>query len=248
MSGKKKKPQNKKKSKAKFSYEDRSEEIDTELSKRRPRWFLNSITWFDFEDVCQIIRAHIYAKWDQWDQSRPLEPWVNRIISNQMKNILRNHYSNFVRPCLNCPFNQTENANPSRIGSLCGFTPSGLQCNECPLFAKWEKTKKAAYDIKMAVTIESEHGKVMQISQDTFNVDNAISKLHKAMKNHLPEKQYFIYHMLFIEHMEEEDVAKSLGYKSNEKGRKAGYKQIKNLRKKFKEQAILLIKKLDICL
>jgi len=47
--------------------------------------------------------------------------------------------------------------------------------------------------------------------------------------------------------MEEEDVAKTLGYKSNEKGRKAGYKQIKNLRKKFKEQAIILINKKDIC-
>ena len=186
MSSKKKKP------KTNFSYSDKSEEIDKELAKRRPRWFLNSITWFDFEDVCQIIRAHIHSKWHQWDQSRPLEPWVNRIISNQMKNILRNHYSNFVRPCLNCPFNQ--------------------------------------------------------ITQDVFNIDNATLRLHEAMKQTLPPKQYEVYHMLFVEHQEEEDVAKALGYKSNEKGRKAGYKQIKNLRKKFKNHAIILIKKLDICL
>ena len=88
----------------------------------------------------------------------------------------------------------------------------------------------------------------MQISQDIFNVDHAALKLHEAMKSHLNPKHYAIYDMLFVQHMEEEDVAKELGYKSNEKGRKAGYKQIKNLRKKFKEQAILLIKKLDICL
>ena len=110
MSGRKKSKSTKSPSPPNLSYTDRSKEIDTELAKRRPRWFLHSITWFDFEDVCQIIRAHIHAKWDQWDQSRPLEPWVNRIISNQMKNILRNHYSNFVRPCLNCPFNQTANS------------------------------------------------------------------------------------------------------------------------------------------
>ncbi len=231
-----------------YSYEDRAKDIDRELAKRRPKWFLNSITWFDFEDVCQIIRAHIYQKWDQWDQSRPLEPWANRIISNQIKNILRNHYSNFVRPCLNCPFNQTENANPSKIGSLCGFTPSGMQDSSCPLYAKWEKTKKSAYDIKMAVTIESEQGTVLQIAQDVFNIDHATHKLHIEMRKVLPVKQYEIYDMLFIQHMEEEDVAKALGYKSNEKGRKAGYKQIKNLRKKFKDQAIILIKKLDICI
>jgi DNA-directed RNA polymerase specialized sigma24 family protein len=241
MSSKKKKP------KTNFSYSDKFEEIDKELAKRRPRWFLHSITWFDFEDVCQIIRAHIHSKWHQWDQSRPLEPWVNRIISNQMKNILRNHYSNFVRPCLNCPFNHTENANPSKIGSLCGFTKTGLQDSTCPLYAKWEKTKKSAYDIKMAVTIESENG-VLQITQDVFNIDNATLRLHEAMKQTLPPKQYEVYHMLFVEHQEEEDVAKALGYKSNEKGRKAGYKQIKNLRKKFKNHAIILIKKLDICL
>jgi hypothetical protein len=244
MSTKKKKTNSKKNL---FSYEDKSKEIDKELSKRRAKWFLHSVTWFDFEDVCQIIRAHIHQKWDQWDQSRALEPWVNRIISNQIKNILRNHYSNFVRPCLNCPFNQTENSSSSKVGSLCGFTKTGLQDSSCPLYAKWEKTKKSAYDIKMAVTIESEQGSVLQITQDVFNVDHAIGKLHHEMKKCLPDKQYDIYHMLFILHMEEEDVAKTLGYKSNERGRKAGYKQIKNLRKKFKEQAIILINKKDIC-
>ena len=88
-----------------FSYEDKAEEIDIEIKKRRGKWFLDSLAWFDFEDVEQIIKAHIYKKWHQWDQRRSLKPWVNKIITNQMKNILRNNYSNFVRPCLNCPFN-----------------------------------------------------------------------------------------------------------------------------------------------
>tara|TARA_B100000073_G_C23619249_1_gene527790 strand:+ start:173 stop:544 length:372 start_codon:yes stop_codon:yes gene_type:complete len=123
-----------------------------------------------------------------------------------------------------------------------------MQDSSCPLYAKWEKTKKSAYDIKMAVTIESEQGTVLQIAQDVFNIDHATHKLHIEMRKVLPVKQYEIYDMLFIQHMEEEDVAKALGYKSNEKGRKAGYKQIKNLRKKFKDQAIILIKKLDICI
>jgi hypothetical protein len=37
-----------------------------------------------------------------------------------------------------------------------------------------------------------------------------------------------------------------LGYKSNEKGRKAGYKQIKNLKNQYKNIAKKIIKKEDI--
>jgi len=233
--------------KNKATYVDKSDIIDRELRKRRPKWFLTSIAWFDFDDVCQIIRAHLYAKWHQWDQRRPLEPWVNKIISNQLKNILRNHYSNFVRPCLNCPFNQSQHSSQGSKDSLCGFTRSGLQCGECPLYAKWERTKKAAYDIKMAVALEAEQGKIYNLQSDTFDIDIAEAKLHRAMKKTLPPKQYRIYDLLFVKNKDEEEVAKLLGYKSNERGRKAGYKQIKNLRKKFKQQAIKLIAKLDIC-
>jgi len=110
MSSKKKSPKsNSEKDKADNSipqtYEDHSDLIDQELTKRRKNWFLTSVSWVDFDDVCQIIRAHIYNKWNQWDQSRPIKPWINKIIANQMKNILRNHYSNYARPCLNWRFN-----------------------------------------------------------------------------------------------------------------------------------------------
>ena len=90
--------------KKKYSYEEKYEVIELELRKRQGKWFLTSLAWIDFDDVKQIIRTHIYKKWDQWDQERPLKPWLNRIISNQLKNILRNYYSNFAKPCLSCPF------------------------------------------------------------------------------------------------------------------------------------------------
>ena len=48
------------------------------------------------------------------------------------------------------------------------------------------------------------------------------------------------------EKMDEEEVALYLGYKTSEKGRKAGYKQIKNLKAKFKKIAIKIIDKKDI--
>ena len=81
----------------KIRYEDKVDVIDGELKKRKHKWHLNAVAWFGFEDVEQIIRFHIFKKWDQWDQKRPLEPWVNKIISNQLKNIfLKNE--NLVAP------------------------------------------------------------------------------------------------------------------------------------------------------
>ncbi len=246
--GKSSKKTDKKEPTPNFSFEEKHLEIDAEIKKRRGKWFLDSLAWFDFEDVEQIIRAHIFRKWDQWDQSRPLAPWINKIITNQMKNILRNNYSNFVRPCLNCPFNQSRSSDSPGInpGSLCGFTNSGEQDSECPLYAKWEKTKKAAYDIKMAVTIENHPSEVFSMQDSHIDIDSSIEKLSKELKKILPEKQYKIYDMLYVQHMDEEQVAKIMGYKTTEKGRKAGYKQLKNLKKIFKEKAINILKKGEV--
>ena len=234
--------------KSNFTFEEKYSEIALEIKKRRGKWFLNSLAWFDFQDVEQIICAHISRKWHQWDQGRPLGPWINKIITNQMKNILRNNYSNFVRPCLNCPFNQSRSSLDSGIssGSLCGFTGSGLQDSECPLYAKWEKTKKSAYDIKMAVTIENHAGEVACMTDKQIDIDSAALKLNDQMKKVLPEKQYKVYKMLYVDHMDEVEVAKVMGYKTSEKGRKAGYKQLKNLKKIFKDKAIGILKKGEI--
>ena len=225
----------------KIRYEDRVSVIDQELQKRRHKWHLNAVAWFDFEDVEQIIRFHIFKKWDQWDQKRPLEPWVNRIISNQLKNILRNNYSNFARPCLNCPFSQS-NQQESANGNLCAFTASGTQCGECKLYAKWEKGKKHAYDIKLPLALENHHQEVFSIASTEFDLSNSITKLHVEMKFII----FFNKEILFVKNLSEDEVAKKLGYTTNEKNRKAGYKQIKNLKKMFKEKAVTVIKQKDI--
>ncbi len=231
--------------KKKIIYEEKYDVIEEELKKRQGKWFLNSLAWIDFDDVKQIIRTHIYKKWDQWDQSRPLKPWLNRIISNQLKNILRNYYSNFAKPCLSCPFNQSGISEENAAG-YCGFTASGTQCNECPLYAKWEKTKKAAYDIKMAVALDSHSHMLYSEKSSSFEMDAAQVRLNEEMKVVLSEKNFKIYHMLFIENLTDEEVAKKLGYRTTEKGRKAGYKQLKNLKRQFKEKAEKILRTKDI--
>jgi DNA integrity scanning protein DisA with diadenylate cyclase activity len=66
------------------------------------------------------------------------------------------------------------------------------------------------------------------------------------MKKELSQNHYRAYIMLFFEDGTEEDVAKFMGYKTTEKKRKAGYRQVKNLRKIFKAKAEEIIKKYDI--
>lgn len=228
----------------KITFEEKYEVIEQNLSKRRGKWFLKAITWISWDDVCQIIRSHIYNKWNQWDQSRPLEPWLNRIISNQIKNILRNNYGHYIRPCAKCPFNISGSVDNIGEENFCSWTKSGKQDNSCPLYAKWEKSKQSLYNINMAKSIDS----TITYANTTpdFNIDLAQKKLNKLMKKNLSEKHYVIYDMLYIQNLDISKTAQQLGYKSNEKGRRAGYKQIKNFEKMFKEMAKKIIKENDI--
>ena len=136
-------------------------EINKEIAKRASRWTLTSISWLDYEDIAQILRIHIYKKFFMWDQTRPLAPWVNVIISNQTKNLVRNLYGNYSKPCLTCSENQG--------GSLCGLF--GTQCNTCPLYAKWERGKKRAHDVKLTLPLENHQQEVHNILSDNLQID-----------------------------------------------------------------------------
>lgn len=219
-----------------------SDIINVEIRKRKNKWFLDSVPWVDFSDVEQIIRVHIYQKWDQWDQSRDLKPWINKIITNQFKNILRNYYLNFAKPCTSCPFDG------SAVGEgLCSFTKSGNQDESCPLYKKWIKSKKNAHDVKIPLRLDAmEFEQISPNSPTNFDLDSSIIKIQKQLKVELSEKYYEVYLMLFIDNKSEDEVAKKLGYKTNEQGRAAGYKQIKNIKKMIKEKVVKIIKEKDI--
>jgi len=66
------------------------------------------------------------------------------------------------------------------------------------------------------------------------------------MKPHLSPRHFNAFKMLFVQNKSEEEVARYLGFKTNEKKRSAGYKQIKNLKKIFQEKAKQIIKEKDI--
>jgi len=210
-----------KKKKPSPSFEESINIIDNEISKRRNKWNLSSLTWIDFDDVSQIIRIHIYKKWHLYNPKKPLAPWVNRIISNQIKNLIRNNYLNFIKPCAQCP-----EAEPDE-----GCKKFGKQCSNCPLFKEWEKNKKHAYNLNMPVSFESLENCVDTSYSDSIDIDKFKSNLDDKMKNILKPLEWKLYEMLYIKKMTEKQAAKKMGYRSTEENRNPGYKQIKNMQK-----------------
>lgn len=202
-------------------YNDYKEVIDIEIAKRKYKWNLNSLAWMDFDDVAQIIRIHIYKKWAQYDPARPIQPWLNAVISSQMKNLIRNNYGNYARPCLRC--DAAEDNDGCKI-----YTK---QCDSCPLYADWKKRKQPAHNIKLPLSIENHANEVKGIFDENYDISHQINKIHDKMREILKPIEYKVYEGLFILNENEEQVAAKLGYISNEKGRAPGYKQIKNIRK-----------------
>jgi len=215
----------------KLIFEECIEIIDAELQKRKNRWNLTSLAWMDYDDVSQIIRIHIYKKWDLYDQSKPLAPWLNRIISNQIKNIIRNNYGNYTRPCLKCSASDGEN----------GCEIYEDQCVSCPLFEHWFKNKKRAHDTKLPVSLENHPQEIHSKASDSFNLEAEVDNLHRNMKKELKPIEWRVYNLLYIQNKTENEVAKEMGYVTSEKNRQPGYKQIKNIKKAIIKKAKQLI-------
>lgn len=203
-------------------FEKYSEIIDTELAKRREKWTLTSIPSIGFEDVEQIIRTHIYLKIHLYDPNKSAFPhWCNAVISNQIRNLIRNNYGNYSRPCKTCILAESDE----------GCELYGRQCKKCPLFAKWEKYKKNAHDIKLALPIDNHSNEVFNIKGQNIDIEETAKNIHERMKSLLNLHEFKVYTLLFIKNLTEEQVAKTMKYKTNEAGRKAGYRILNAIKK-----------------
>lgn len=204
------------------SFESNIDFINEEIAKRRSKWNLTALSWMDFDDVSQILRARIFNKWHLYNPQKPLGPWLNRLISNQIKNLIRDNYTNYAKPCLKCAAAQSE------------FDCSiyGSQDGSCPLYAEWIRTKKSAYDIKLAPSIENYNKEFVESKEPhTFDYEINIKNFNAKIKKYLKPFEYKIYKLLFIEDKDEVEVAEIMGYKTSESCRQPGYKHIKNVKK-----------------
>ena len=187
------------------TFEENYQEILDVVKKYHTKWRLDILHWMDYEDVSAEVVAHIWKKWHLYDQTRPLGGWVAQVCHNQIRNKLRNHYTNYARPCIKCPHNLE--------GNHCAATTNHEQCSECPLYAKWTESKKNGYDIKMPLELENHAAEVNNMPSDEVDYDFAIEKLTVELNKHLDAKTLRAYFMLNFEHKEDKDVAIYLGFK-----------------------------------
>jgi len=202
--------------------------INREILKRKSKWTLTALASLDYTDIAQIIRLHIWRKWHLYDQTKPLCPWLSTIITNQIRNLVRNNYTNISRPCLRC--GAAIDQNDCRI--------YGEQCNLCPLYDYWTRNKQSATFIKLSLPIENHLNEVHEIKDTAQNdVENGEEKMRVIMKKILKPIEYQVYYQLYVLHQSEEMTGKNLGFISNENHRKPGYRRLYTLIQEVKEKA-----------
>ena len=129
----------------------------------------------------------------------------------------------------------------------CELTKSKEQDETCPDFAKWKKKKERAFNIKLPLALEEGVSTGVATLKDFVDYKNASNKLHGLVMEQLNEKHKKIYYMLYIENIDENDVAKKFGFKADSaKRKKPRYKQMANLKKKFYNIAVKIMKEHDI--
>ena len=159
-----------------YSFEDKIDQIDAALERKRTKWHLDAVTYIDYDDIKQVIMAHIFKKWHLWDQSKPIEPWLSRVVGNQFKNLLRNHYGNFANPCTEKHYNDHDEST-------------------CPVCQKWRQKKKSAYDIKLAVPMENHIDEVADRKDNFVDLDASTQKLKLKMRLQLTTTHFTAFEM-----------------------------------------------------
>lgn len=215
-----------------LTFESQIKVIDLAIAQHAKNWTLKARPDIDFDDVAQLIRIHINKKFSQWDQTRNLVPWLHRIIRNQIINILRNVYSGMSRPCLKC--------SASLDGDMCSLFIK--QCSKCPLFAKWEKTKKKKSDVHLPVSLEHHANTMMSMPNVDINFDKAIPLLNQRLKKVLKPTEWQFYDLMYIQNKKESDVVKIMDFKSTEKKASHRYKRMLQIQKSVMDKAREILK------
>ena len=206
--------------------------IEAQIEKRKSSWRLASVAW---EDVKQIILTKVFFKYDSptagyIPEKGPFPNWLSRVITNAKHNILRDSHTKFSRPCVTgCPHNAG--------GDTCLMTPSKIQCAECPLYRKWERSKLDHYRVQQTLPLENHTQEVNSIQSDFIDIEGSKHIIDVKMKVKLDEHEYAIYRMIYIEGMTEKEVGKLLGYKKTGAKTYEGYQMLLKLRKHIVEMA-----------
>lgn len=214
------------------SFEDRYDIICREIEKRRRGWTLAAVSFDDVkQDTLIRIDKQYKTKYDpqkdkvQRPEAETFLHWLNTVISNSIKNQLRDNLGKFSRPCIaeRCVFNSG--------GESCSKNPSGIQCSECLAYKSWEERKIHHFNVKQTLPLEN-HFREADMIQDNTVVDyDKINVIHQKMKEKLSKGDYELYTEIYILGKSEKEVGEERKMKKIGKTY-AGYQPLNRLRHK----------------
>jgi RNA polymerase sigma factor (sigma-70 family) len=194
---------------------------------------LKLISILEWEDVKMILLARLWEKFHLYDQTRPLENWVNMVISNALMNLSRNNLYRFARPCIAadsygnpCAFNLG--------GANCAKTPSKKQCSECKLYAAWQHKKELKFNVATPLALENHIHESHNMPAETINIDRAKQIIDEKILEQLTPHESELYRLLYIEHLPMEQVGTKMKYKVQKNSKVAGYQVLLKFSRKIK--------------
>ena len=220
----------------KLTFESEIVEIRKLISNRKAEWRLSTLDW---EDVEQMLLTRVWQKFHTYDPTKgKLDCWVNRLISNFIKNLLRDNLTKFSRPCtLGCVFNLGNGA--------CSFTKSKIQCAECPMYANWQKKKESQFNIKASLPLENHSQEVNNQPGDFLDIDYAKKVIDQKIKEKLTDREKKIYTMLYVDFMTAQQVSEKLKYKDKMYATES-YAKILEFQKKIIKLSTQVIREEDL--
>lgn len=220
----------------KVPFEEQLDIINHEIGKRRGKWTLIAIP---FEDVSQMVIIRIFKKYHLFNPEKgEFSHWVNKVISSAIKNILRDNYLKYNRPCLGCAKNMG--------GDTCSYTSNGKQCDECPLYAKWKRSKEQHFNVKQSLPLENHVQEAESKIGDFTNILEAKNIIDDKIKKKLKPIEYKLYKLLYIDNLSERDAGAKMEYKQTNKERGPGYQQIAKMKTKILLVAKQIINEEDL--
>ena len=211
---------------SKRTFEECYDEIANIVERKRYDWTLKADLMMDFDDVKFIIIAHVWKKWELYDQNKSLGAWVTTVTKHQFANILRDAYLSTTPPCSRCPLNMGEGV-CSRFGTV--GSEESPQLN-CPLYARWYKTKRHSHNVRLPLPLENHVHEISNPYDSSVDIEAGVPRMHAAMKKVLRSSEWEIYRRLYVEHKSEEETAAELDLTSNDKAHKVKNKRIRQVK------------------
>ena len=217
------------------SFQAATDEIQRLIARRRASWRLVSI--MEYEDVSSILLAHIWKKWAQYDPAKPLDKWVNKVVSHQLRNLMRNNCFKNSRPCIAAtPYGTCCSYNGG--GDLCRWTKSGVQDSSCRFFKAWMERKHDKFAVATPLSIENHIDESHSRPDDFFDVERAKAVVDANIKRRLTKEEYRVYVLLYVKHLSMEDARKKLGVKKTDAHYMKTYMRVRSMSEKAKEVTI----------